>query len=137
MYHKRKTRKLYEERLPSDKCPFCEDKTVANSVKDTALSYVLPNITYYDVWEMQDVEEHLMIIPRRHVKSLHELTPEEKLDIMTIAGGYEVKGYNIYARAADSTTRSVAHQHTHLIKTTNQRARMILQSQKPYLLFKI
>lgn len=88
------------------------------------------------MWEMLDVTEHLLVVPKRHALSLDELTDEEKLDHMNILASYEAKGYNIYARSVDSTTRSVAHQHTHLIKASGRRAKIVLFFQKPYFLFK-
>lgn len=76
------------------------------------------------------------MVPKRHVLSLKELTDEEKLDHMNIIAAYEAEGYNIYARSVDSSTRSVPHQHTHLIKASGKRAKAVLFLQKPYFLFK-
>lgn len=50
---------------------------------------------------------------------------------------YEDNGYHIYARPTNSVTRSVPHQHTHLIKTSDKSVRATFFLQKPYFLFKI
>ena len=87
----------------------------------------------YDIWEFRNVTDHLMIIPRRHVGSLAELTATESKDIMNLFGEYEAMGYNVYARATDSVQRTVPlHQHTHLIKTTKRKARGGFYLEKPY-----
>lgn len=136
MHHYRKTRKLYNTRLRKNSCPFCDPATIKNQIKVTKHSYIVPNLTQYDMWEMLDVVGHLLVVPKRHVLSLKELTDEEKLDHMNIIAAYEAEGYNIYARSVDSSTRSVPHQHTHLIKASGKRAKAVLFLQKPYFLFK-
>lgn len=88
------------------------------------------------MWEARNVEDHLLVLPKRHVRSFAELTKEEKLDIMNILAEYEVKNYNIYARGVDSTMRSVSHQHTHLIKTNAKEHRGTVFVRKPYIFFK-
>ncbi len=53
--------------------------------------------------------------------------------MMTLIGKYEAKGYNVYARGIGSISRSVAHQHTHLIKLVEKRAKIYVHVQKPYI----
>lgn len=96
-----------------------------------------PNRVFYDIWEYRDVEDHLLLIPNRHVRSLNDLNKQEQAEIIQLIGEYEDKGYNVYARAKDSTMRSVGHQHTHLIKTKHRIARFSLFIKKPYWLIKI
>lgn len=86
------------------------------------------------MWEMRTVAEHLLVIPRRHVRSLSELNDTAQLELMATLADYELKGYNIYARGVGSGQRSVAHQHTHLIKTHPHAAHGSLTIKKPYLL---
>ena len=96
---------------------------------------VVPNRVSYDVFEGRRVVDHLLIIPKRHVETIKNFTKQEKLDMVDIAGAYESKGYNVYARGVGSLTRSVGHQHTHLIKIKNDRMpRILLYIRKPYLL---
>ena len=96
---------------------------------------LVPNRVSYDVFEGRRVLDHLLIIPKRHLETLKDFTKEEKLDMMDIASEYEAKGYNVYARGVGSLTRSVKHQHTHLIKIKNNKpAKFILYIRRPYLL---
>ena len=87
---------------------------------------------------MNEVTDHLLLIPKRHAKSLAELNSKERTDHINIMAEYEAKGYNIYARGANSIMRSVAkHQHTHLIKIKNgKKAWFSLFLRKPYLLIR-
>jgi diadenosine tetraphosphate (Ap4A) HIT family hydrolase len=75
-----------------------------------------------------------MVIPKRHAETLAEFTDQEKIDQMTIAGEYEAKGFNVYARGVGSVSRTVKHQHTHLIKLVNKRSNFVLFARKPYFL---
>ena len=83
-----------------------------------------------------DVTDHLMIIPKRHVDSMSDLSKEEKLDLINLMADYEAKGYNVYSREKESNMKSVVHQHTHLIKTKNNKAHFVLYFRKPYFLVK-
>lgn len=86
----------------------------------------------YSHWDTQLVVEHLMVVPKRHVANLQELSDEALLDIMKLVAQYEGDGYNIYARSSSSATKSIAHQHTHLIKTTGSAAKRLIYLNKPY-----
>lgn len=134
--HYRKTRKLYNKRRNDAVCPFCDQKTTTDIVYQNSLAFVIPNLTKYDVWELHDVHEHVMVIPKRHIETLADATDEEKLALMNIIADYESKGYSAYARGVGFTRRSVKHQHTHLIKADNKRAKFSLFIEKPYLLLK-
>lgn len=136
MNHYRKTIHKYRRRQDKVNCPFCLDSTVANAVDSDELIYVVPNLTQYDLWELYDVEDHLLIIPRRHVEALEELTKAERLAVIDAAAAYEAEGYSIYARGVGFVNRSVKHQHTHLIKTNNRRPKIALFLQWPYFVFK-
>lgn len=80
--------------------------------------------------------EGLLLIPKRHVEALNELDEAERLAVMNQAAEYETKGYNVYARGVGFVKRSVSHQHTHLIKTTNRQPRIAIFLKLPYFLFK-
>lgn len=142
MYHLRKTKRSYDAMNKDDAriggCAFCRKESgIDRAISSDKYSYVIPNRTKYDVFETRAVTEHYMIIPRRHVETLADLTKDEQHSIMKIAGEYEKKGFNVYARGVGSISRSIKHQHTHLIKITNKRSKFYLFIQKPYLvLFK-
>jgi diadenosine tetraphosphate (Ap4A) HIT family hydrolase len=137
MFHFPKTRKEYKKHLHPASCPFCHiTKDKDRTLIETEHAYIVPNITFYDLWEARDVEDHLLVVPKRHVRSLSELSAAERAGIMDILAEYEAKNYNVYARAVDSTMRSVKHQHTHLIKTNPKEHRGTFFMRKPYIFFK-
>lgn len=117
-------------------CVFCADKIKDEIIYETPLAYVVPNQTFYDLWEGRTVVDHLMVIPKRHMTTLGELQPDESVEIMQIIGRYEAEGYNVYARGVDSVSRSQSHQHTHLIKTAHEKPKGIFYIEKPYVVVK-
>lgn len=135
MHHFRKTMKKYISRKSYD-CPFCKPETLAEAIYQDDHVYVVPNITKYDLWELHDVEEHLLLVPKRHVEDLASLDSKERLAVMDVMAKYEVKGFNAYARGVGFVKRSVKHQHTHLIKASNKRPRASIYIKKPYFLIR-
>lgn len=138
MYHYRRTiRKLAAYPKPQS-CEFCDTQAMRiKMVYESTYCYVIPNRVFYNVWELRDVVDHLLLIPKAHVKSLEELSDEAKLDIMNTMARYEKHFYNIYARAPKSITRSVEHQHTHLIKAADKMGKGAIIFRKPYVFIKI
>lgn len=141
MYRSRKAIKNYkpeatmkEQRSGSGSCPFCFLEN--NTLKLTKHNAVIENTYGYQYWESMHVVEHLMIIPFRHIESIQDLTDQEKIDTINLIAEYEAKGFNVYARERDNTHKSIPHQHTHLIKTANQRASFVLYIKKPYILWR-
>lgn len=125
-------------------CPFCDvddpqlNPNARNVVGETPTMSIIGNMFPYDYWEHSDVEDHLMIIPKRHVLTMADLTTQERKELMDLTCDYESRGYNIYTRAPKSNVRSVSHIHTHLIKlkTTGRRHKLFsLWLDKPYILF--
>ena len=137
MFRYRKATKKYKKHRDAV-CPFCHPPK-ENILAETAHARVVKNLFPYDLWEFRNVTEHYMVVPKRHVKSLIDLSIEEQQEIMRIIAEFEGNNFNIYARASDSIQRTVPmHQHTHLIKTTNHRqARAGIYLKKPYFLAKI
>ncbi|MEI6266855.1 MAG: hypothetical protein WCP14_03125 [bacterium] len=136
MYHYRKTYLKYKSRQNKKICPFCAEDRLEKAVYQDDYVYIVPNLTKYDLWELHDVTEHLLIIPKRHVEALKELTTEEKLAIINQVADFESKGYSVYARGVGFVKRSVKHQHTHLIKVSNKEPNIALFLNKPRYLFK-
>jgi len=140
MHHFRSTRRHYDKNRVSDNtkggCSFCLDKTIpARTVKETKTMTLVVIRTKYDVFEGRRVLDHLMVIPKRHSETLSDFTNAEKLELMTIIGEYEAKGYDVYARSITSVDRSVAHQHTHLIRLEEKPMKYFVHLKKPYVLF--
>lgn len=117
-------------------CVFCAEKIKDEIIYEAPLAFVVPNQTFYDLWEGRKVIDHLMVLPRRHVRTLGDLTAEEGSEIMRIVGRYEADGYDVYARGIDSVSRSQPHQHTHLIKTEAGKPRGLFYIEKPYIVWK-
>lgn len=141
MYHYRKTRKTYARHNSADKkskaeCsfPFCNPNSRQPVREENETMYIIDNRVSYDVFEGRRVADHLMVIPKRHVETMASFTDQEKLDHMTLLGRYESAGYNVYARGVGSVSRSVKHQHTHLIKLTDKQPRAVIYAKKPYVL---
>lgn len=137
-YHYRRVRKAYRKIPKLDLCPFCDPHNQAQRiVEESEHAYVIENMVHYSQWEMRSVVDHLMIIPKRHVTNLQELTKAERSDIIDLMAKYETKGYDIFARSPISKSRSVPHQHTHLLKTDGKPGRALLFLRKPYILWRL
>lgn len=141
MYHYRKTRKSYSTKNAADKkhdvCNFCDEKIHGEVLRQNDTMYVIPNRVPYDIFEGRKVLDHLMVIPKEHHTTVQTFSDKEKADMMTIAGEYEAKGYDVYARGATSVARSVAHQHTHLIKMVDKIPNVIIYTRRPYVLLDV
>ena|SRR3990172_192103 len=142
MYRTRKTTKAYstasqKKKLEADikACPFCNLKG-REIQEEGKFSFVTKNIFGYQYWEFMGVMDHLMIVPKRHVKGLSDLSSAERSEIMDKISRFEGMGYNVYAREKNNPVKSVPHQHTHLLKTDNRLARFAVYFKKPYLLIR-
>lgn len=97
--------------------------------------WLVDNIFGYEVWDGCVVEQHLMVVPKRHVHTLKDLKKAEKSQLIEQLATYEADGYSIYARAPQNITKSVAHQHTHLVKLAPKRQKLLFYLRKPHVLF--
>jgi diadenosine tetraphosphate (Ap4A) HIT family hydrolase len=98
-------------------CPFCSIRTGSSHyINETDNFWIIRNRFPYEVWEGQSVLSHLMIVPKNHLLSLKHLSESESKEFILLMADYEHSGYNVYARTASSRTRSIEHQHTHLIQ---------------------
>lgn len=138
MLHYRKTKITYNKHRKNDAtiavCAFCDSESKQRAITENDTMYVIPNRVSYDMFEGRRVADHVMVIPKEHRESLADFTMEERSDAMLLIGDYEARGYNVYARGADSPSRSVRHQHTHLIKLVDKSSKVIIYTKKPYLL---
>ena len=133
MYHYRSTRKQYHSYPKTATCQFCDRNEIqVGLVSESKHAYVIKNRTFYDMWELCRVTDHLLVVPKEHVTSVSDLSDAAKADIMTVIGEYEKTDYNAYARGATNGRRSVIHQHTHLIKTNHKQARFFMMFRRPY-----
>lgn len=100
---------------------------------ESDLFYVINNRVAYDYFEGVPVRDHLMVIPKRHIQTIADMTNAEKIEYVTLLGEYERKDYAVFSRAVQSSIRSVAHVHTHLLKIPGKRVSWLLYIEKPYL----
>lgn len=109
--------KKYRKQNP-DGCGFCtaiSDQT--NQVVRTEASLtVLRNLYPYTRWDGGSVQDHLMIVPIRHITNLASFTADEMMEYFTILAEYESKGYSFYIRSDANKSKSMAHLHGHLLK---------------------
>ena len=113
-------------------CDFCKIHGKSPQlIRQTTYFKIIRNIFPYSIWDGRKVTDHLLLIPNEHTESLSTLTPEAMQQYTLLIAEYELIGYNIYARTPDSTMKSVAHQHTHLIMATGNRVRFLMQLEKP------
>ena len=139
MKHYRSTWATYENHNKDDAakdgyCPFC-DISNQTIVEENESAYVIKNRVRYDLFDGTKVLDHLMVIPKQHRTSLTEFTDQELVDTFRIAGKYEEQGYGFYGRGIGSVTRSVEHQHSHLIKQADVKSKVVVFTSKPYFLF--
>ena len=103
-------------------CQFCE-VDLTNVRVEYPRFLVINNIFPYETWDGERVLEHLLLVPRKHSESLSVADDgaEALVEWAQIVHEYENAGFNIYARSANSSLKTVAHQHTHLIKSRRYR----------------
>lgn len=141
MLHYRKTKVQYNSHNKADKkvlaCGFCDAGVSERSVHETDTVIVIPNRVSYDMFEGRRVTEHLMVIPKQHRESFIDFSQQEQLETMQVIAKYEAEGYNIYARGVGSISRSMKHQHTHLIKLSQRASNAVFYIKRPYFLLDI
>lgn len=131
----RKTQKKEGRNKPDAACTFCQiNRGHEEFVEEGKYFKVLITLFRYSYWDEQEVEDHMMLVPKMHTESISKLPVAAATEFLEFVGKYEAKGYTIHARAPKSATKSVPHQHTHLIKTKGKRKKFVLYSRKPFLL---
>ena len=133
----RKAHKVYIDHLTTKEpgCTFCAfTKNDHQVIKSYRSFWLVKNIFPYDNWDDNRVVDHLMIVPKRHLISLSELSTAEGNNLLKIIGEYEHQGYSLYARAPQNIAKSVLHQHSHLIKLGSQRKKFKLYIRKPHIM---
>lgn len=112
--------KKYKASLPKDLvCDFC-DENYTHTIKDYGTFRIVKNRFPYYMWDNWLVDDHLMLIPKRHIHDLKEFNEQERADLMKAMIEYDEAGYCIWIRDQTAGGRSVAHQHTHFIKISQK-----------------
>lgn len=123
----------YQKHEPkSTSCVFCDfDNTDDQFIKETKSFKIVKNRFGYSYWDNQGVLDHLMLIPKKHTDTFNDFTSLEAIEYVDLLGSYESQGYDIASRAPSSNRKTVAHQHTHLIKLDQKSKSLIIYLKKP------
>lgn len=105
-------------------CVFCnysvrQDKCI---LQETTHFVIVKNDFPYKWWLGMRIHQHLLLIPKRHVKNLSELSTTEKTEFILLLADYEHKGYTFYLRSQNDPTRSVEHLHGHLFSYRSKKS---------------
>lgn len=121
----------YYKRFPRDgECQFCK-LSDGEKIASTDSFVVLRNKFSYEIFDMCEVVDHLMVIPKKHTDKLSVLTKTERVELIDILIDYEEKGYNVFFREPKSQLKTVDHHHTHLLKL-GKRVSEIEYIREPY-----
>ncbi len=130
-----KQEKIYrkhQKRTDDSICSFCVITENHDQFVDKAKYFnIIRNRFPYDFWDGQGIIDHLMIVPHRHTNDLSGMKNDEKIEYVDLISAYEKRGYSFFARSPSSITKSIAHQHTHLIKSDRRLKRFVLLLKKP------
>jgi diadenosine tetraphosphate (Ap4A) HIT family hydrolase len=106
-------------------CDFCRigdpDNTTNTIVEEDEMFWVVENAYPYAIFYNDKVISHLLIVPKKHVEGIAELTAGERQMLIELISKYETEGHLFLGRSPNDSSKSMAHQHTHLIKTTSLR----------------
>lgn len=125
----------YLQQHPKTKaCVFCTIHSRPEEIVATfTFFYVAIAIAKYDMWDNLGVEEHLMIIPKRHLIGVDEFNPEESQQFFSIISEYEKEGFSLYQRAPTNMGKSVMHQHSHLLRLDNNPKKFVIYLNNPHI----
>ncbi len=118
---------------PKNLCVFCEIVQQGNKIlAETDQFYIVQSKFPYEYWDENSVVDHIMCIPKKHVDAIGKLSAKEKSELLDWITKFESQGYSVYARAPQNINKSVAHQHTHLIKTGSKKLEKLIIYSKNY-----
>ena len=121
------------DKHPAKNCALCEIKPGDHQyVSRTKHFKIVRNLFPYAIWDQQHVTDHMMIVPATHTDSLASLSDTARLEFVRLISEYESTGYHLYARATKSESRTIPHQHTHLIKCEGRTTKFAFYLLKPY-----
>ena len=124
--------KKYNKENPSSGCAFC-NLPKSQVFKEKKNFWVAKNRFPYTNWDTGEVEQHLMLIPKRHLSEISQFNEAEKSEYLTVLAEYEAKGFDNYTRSGNNKGKSQPHFHTHLIKVTSKKFKFHIFNRKPYI----
>ncbi len=109
----------YRQYKPSENCAFCDRKNrkLISNNKDEEYLYVAENDFKFSFWDMQEVVDHLLIIPVRHISCMSKMNNQELDQYLHLIEKYSKLGYDIFIKSSLSEAKTMEHLHIHLIKT--------------------
>jgi len=126
-------KKSYYEKYPrTGDCQFCLFKG-DEIVKEIGDFLIVRNKFQYDIFDMCEVVDHLMVTPKEHTEKLSTLSNASLKDFIKILTDYEDQEYNVFFREPKSQIKTVSHHHTHLLKL-GKRLQTINYTKDPYML---
>jgi diadenosine tetraphosphate (Ap4A) HIT family hydrolase len=101
---------------PSGACPLCQRLALSDLLADSELAVAIK-----DAFPVNP--GHTLIIPRRHVASLFELTAEEQAAVWALLPAVKERldarhspaGYNVGVNVGEAAGQTVGHAHVHVI----------------------
>jgi histidine triad (HIT) family protein len=106
--------------MSEDKCTFCR---IVNGKTDTDILYAGQTVVVFrDIHPQAPV--HLLIVPRRHIRSVNDLTDEDRpiaADMLLVARQMAVEqgvagsGYRLFFNVERGGGQVIFHLHMHLI----------------------
>jgi diadenosine tetraphosphate (Ap4A) HIT family hydrolase len=104
-------------KIPRD-CPFCSPGRETITVVENKTAYLTYALAPYH-------PDHLLVIPKRHIVNIIDVTPDEEDDIYALVRKALValhgEGYNdvsVLVRDGDNTMKTVSHLHYNIIPNT-------------------
>ena len=134
-----KYRAIKKTMTTSAGCRFCgfQDQSRKDEILENhKYFWLVKNIFPYHIWDDQNIEDHIMLVPKRHIISIGDMNDDELLEYSKVIGKYDKLGYSVYARSAQNTLKSIPHQHSHLLKLDNKEITFMVYNKKPYVLIK-
>jgi histidine triad (HIT) family protein len=103
----------------SDNCLFCG--IVAGDIPATIVDQDEHTVAFMDI--NPGTRGHALVVPRKHVKDLHEISPDELAAVMTAAqrlagrarDGLGADGVNLINSCGSAAWQTVFHFHVHVV----------------------
>jgi len=84
------TYKKYLKTKNKDDCVFCTINEGNDQLIERLNDFkVIRNIFAYSVWDSQNVEDHLMIVPNNHTDRFSIMTSQQKIEYFDLLDKYE------------------------------------------------
>lgn len=132
MYRHPKVQKKYDrEKGQKEGCVFCNLET-EHIVEEYDMFFIIKNIYPYYLWDLKEVEDHFLVVPKKHAQGFEHLEDDHMSEYTKIITIYSSNGYDTFTRTSKSSRKTQPHLHTHLIKTKGDIKKKLTFTEKPY-----